>query len=188
MNNTLEKDGKLFKEFYAWMPDSKPETTRAVAYVSECGEVVIGEYISWNSRNNSHQVRKMKTLKQSFRGKYLRVTVNNKSVSVHRCVATAWVSGQFDGAEVNHKNGNKECNHAANLEWVSRSQNQKHISDVLKKRCCENHANSKYTRQTILEIKKMLSQGVRNSDICRELGVNKYIVSDVKRGKAWRNV
>lgn len=188
MMSTLEKDGKLFKEFYAWMPDNKPETTRAVAYVSDCGDVVIGEYRSWNVRNKSYQKRKQKELKQSIRGNYLRVTVNNKSLSVHRCVADAWVLGKFEGAEVNHKNGNKKDNRAKNLEWVSRSENQRHISEVLKKRCCEDHVNSKYKKDQILEIKKMLSEGFRNTEICKALGVNKYIVSDVKRGKAWRNV
>lgn len=43
---------------------------------------------------------------------------------VHRLVATAFCPGAGD--QVNHMNGDKSYNAAANLEWVSRSENMKH--------------------------------------------------------------
>jgi hypothetical protein len=51
---------------------------------------------------------------------------------VHRLVAMAWHADTwFDGAEVNHINGDKYDNRAANLEWVTRSQNLLHSYRVL---------------------------------------------------------
>lgn len=48
------------------------------------------------------------------------------TVTVHRLVALAFVSGFAAGLEVNHKDGNKKNNAASNLEWVTRQGNQVH--------------------------------------------------------------
>lgn len=45
------------------------------------------------------------------------------SVPVHTLVATAFVSGYFEGAEVNHKDFNRTNNDASNLEWVTHHDN-----------------------------------------------------------------
>lgn len=42
---------------------------------------------------------------------------------VHRLVAKYFVSGYFEGAVVNHKDGNNRNNHASNLEWVTQRDN-----------------------------------------------------------------
>lgn len=48
------------------------------------------------------------------------------TVEVHRLVALAWVSGYFDGATVNHKDGNKTNNDYRNLEWMTQRDNMQH--------------------------------------------------------------
>jgi len=45
---------------------------------------------------------------------------------LHRLVAQYFVSGYFEAAVVNHKNGNKRNNHYSNLEWVTSRDNIKH--------------------------------------------------------------
>lgn len=47
-------------------------------------------------------------------------------VSVHRVVAAAYCDNPENKAEVNHIDGNKDNNHASNLEWVTRNENLKH--------------------------------------------------------------
>ena len=49
----------------------------------------------------------------------------------------------------------------------------------------EKNVNSKYTEQQVQEIKNLLSQGMRGCEIARITGVNKYTISDIKRGKSW---
>lgn len=43
--------------------------------------------------------------------------------SVHRLVAKAFVHGYCEGLQVNHKDENKQNNHADNLEWVTGKEN-----------------------------------------------------------------
>ncbi|MDX0180894.1 hypothetical protein GOC16_08530 [Sinorhizobium meliloti] len=57
---------------------------------------------------------------------YLRVTIGEKTVSVHRLVALHFVPNPRHLAEVNHKDGDKKNNEHSNLEWVTRSENMKH--------------------------------------------------------------
>lgn len=45
---------------------------------------------------------------------------------VHRLVARAFVDGWFRGAQVNHKNEQRDDNRAVNLEWVTAKENINH--------------------------------------------------------------
>jgi len=53
---------------------------------------------------------------------------------VHRLVAAAFVPNLTGAPHINHRNGNKQDNRADNLEWVTRSQNMKHATQVLGRR------------------------------------------------------
>lgn len=48
------------------------------------------------------------------------------TVAVHLLVARSFVAGFVPGLEVNHKDGSKKNNAAANLEWVTHQGNQDH--------------------------------------------------------------
>lgn len=52
----------------------------------------------------------------------------------------------------------------------------------------ENNPFSKYTEQTIKQVKVLLAQGMRNCDIARLLNVNQITISLVKTGKAWNSI
>jgi hypothetical protein len=53
-----------------------------------------------------------------------------KYFSVHRLVAEAYIPNLENKEQVNHMDGNKLNNLACNLEWMTRSENQKHCSDI----------------------------------------------------------
>lgn len=60
---------------------------------------------------------------------YYRVTLYNpikKRFFVHRLVAYHFCDDYEENLIVNHKDGNKKNNHASNLEWVTRSENDLH--------------------------------------------------------------
>ena len=52
-----------------------------------------------------------------------------KNFMVHRLVAKAFVPGYFEGADVNHKDCNRQNNHADNLEWMTRRDNLMYNND-----------------------------------------------------------
>jgi hypothetical protein len=45
---------------------------------------------------------------------------------VHRLVAIHFIENPNNSPEVNHKNGNRICNEASNLEWCTRLENEQH--------------------------------------------------------------
>lgn len=63
------------------------------------------------------------------RTNYKTVSVAGKLHYVHRLVAEAFVP-PFNGECVNHKNGNKFCNKAENLEWCTPSENTRHAYET----------------------------------------------------------
>lgn len=68
------------------------------------------------------------------RAHYMSVPIQGKTHLVHRLVAKAWLASTwFEGAEVNHRDGNKRNNHISNLEWVTRQENELHSYRVLGK-------------------------------------------------------
>lgn len=91
-----------------------------------------------------------------------------KQTGVHILVAQCFVDGWFEGAEVNHKDLNKANNKATNLEWTTRSKNQKHQyylhhPDFKRNRCkkCNielDSNNVKYCSKCLIERQKELSE------------------------------
>lgn len=67
---------------------------------------------------------------------YLRVILCNngtkKQVLVHRLVALAFIPNPDGKREVNHIDCNKQNNAVSNLEWVTHSENMRHMHDAAK--------------------------------------------------------
>lgn len=93
-------------------------------FITEYGEVYsIRPY----GKQKNPTLRKLKPKNPGKPNKYLNVLLCNDNgqvaKSIHRLVAEAFVSGYFDGAVVNHIDGNNRNNRESNLEWVSIKEN-----------------------------------------------------------------
>lgn len=80
--------------------------------------------------NNSFYYQKDIILKQQLRKNgYLYIFLwkenNKKQFSIHRLVATTFISNKTKNPQVNHKDGNKLNNNIDNLEWCTVSYNNK---------------------------------------------------------------
>lgn len=68
--------------------------------------------------------------------KHLTLSKNNvqKTVVIHKLVADAFIENPHSKPQINHKDGNKENNTAANLEWVTQEDNNRHaVKTMLRK-------------------------------------------------------
>lgn len=89
-------------------------------YITEFGEVY-----STRLRGNEREshLHKIKPKNPGKSNKYLNIILCNDrcqtTKSIHRLVAEAFVDGYFDGAVVNHIDGNNRNNCATNLEWTT---------------------------------------------------------------------
>ena len=69
------------------------------------------------------------TLRNGYTNVMLKFEGGKKNFMVHRLVAKAFVPGYFEGADVNHKDCNRQNNHADNLEWMTRRDNLMYNND-----------------------------------------------------------
>lgn len=97
-------------------------------YVSDEGNI-------YSCFNNKMRLLKPKITKIG----YLQVCLYNqmkkrKYVSVHRLVAKAFIPNPENNPQVNHRDGNKQNNAIANLEWVTSSENIVHSYKILKRK------------------------------------------------------
>ena len=97
--------------------------------VSNFGRVRrIADYSNQNSEWNLYEP-KILTPRLHTNG-YLRVmlSVSGKHYDryIHRLVAAAFIDNENGYSEVNHIDGNKQNNNVLNLEWCTRSQNNRH--------------------------------------------------------------
>lgn len=77
--------------------------------------------------SRTQRLHKMKPKDPGNDSKYLNIVLYNnverKTFSIHRLVAEYFVDGHFDGAVVNHIDGNNRNNKATNLEWTTVADN-----------------------------------------------------------------
>jgi len=62
---------------------------------------------------------------------YTKVPLHRKAYAIHRLIASVFIPNIENKEHVNHKDGNKQNNSIDNLEWISRSDNCIHRSNIL---------------------------------------------------------
>ena len=96
-------------------------------WVSENGEI----------KNAKEQMKTQKEDKDGYRKVWLSKSSKKTPFFVHRLVAMAFLENPNNKPIVNHVNGNKKNNHISNLEWCTRSENDKHAFKLgLRKPTC----------------------------------------------------
>lgn len=113
----------------------------------------------------------------------------SKAVKLHRLVATAYHLNPENKREVNHIDGNKEHNHARNLEWVTSKENKTHAWDNdLYTHKGDNHYAANFTDEEIHAMCVMLQDGSRNVDVARAFNTDKGMIANLKTGRNWKHI
>lgn len=130
---------------------------------------------------------------------YLRVRIDApnhpKDAFVHRLVAELFVPNPNKYEFVNHIDGNKENNYSENLEWCTRSQNEKHAWKIgLKKDTAtkgEVHGMHKLTTEQVLYIRryhKKLDVNYGTKALAEKFGVRPQTITNVVHRANWKSV
>lgn len=112
----------------------------------------------------------------------------NNHRTIHRMVAEMFVPGNFYGAQVNHKDGNKKNNLATNLEWTTGSNNVRHAYRVLGRPPAtrgEEVYCSKLTEGQVRKIRKKLELGQEKKHIAQEFGVHYMAIYRIAKRQTW---
>lgn len=149
------------------------------------------------------RVRRGECLQRTYAGRVLRLTIGRNGYvyvmlsnggrrarfTVHRLVALAFLGPRPVGMQVNHRDGNKQNNVIANLEYVSGDENMHHavVSGLIKRG--EQIHLAKLTEDAVRAIRRRYVPGVtRQVDLAHEFGVAQTKISAVIRGETWKHV
>ena len=118
----------------------------------------------------------------------LKLNGKYKNLMVHRVVAECFIPNPENKPEVNHKDFNKENNHASNLEWVTHKENVQNYykySDNETQRG-DKHPRAKITSNDIPDIFTLHKQGNSYRDIAEMYNVSHNCIGKVIRGESWQ--
>lgn len=79
-----------------------------------------------SSMGNVRNIKTGRTLRPADRAGYLTVGIYNKSATVHRLVAQAFIANPENKPAVNHINKARNDNRVCNLEWTTNAENNAH--------------------------------------------------------------
>lgn len=125
---------------------------------------------------------------------YLTIRLNNsiltKGYLVHRLVAIAFIPNPEKKKEVNHIDGNKRNNNMSNLEWCTAKENIRHSfkMGLHKSRIGSLNKNAKLSEIDVVNIKKMINSGIKNSKISGLFPVSAAAISNIKTGRIWSHI
>jgi hypothetical protein len=107
-----------------------------------------------------------------------------KKYLVHRLVAKAFVPGHFEGASVDHLDGNKLNNRPENLEWVTLSENtRRQWENGLVDLRGERHPSAKLTDLQSHAIVLLYQHNFPPSQLADWFGVSSALVYKLVHGK-----
>ena len=121
----------------------------------------------------------------------LYTTDGSNEFYVHRLVATMYLDNPNNLPEVNHKNGNKECNYVWNLEWVTKSENVIHAykTNLKHGKIGSGSHLAKYGEDIIRDVCIYLEEGLLTiKEISNITNVSFGMVWLIITHKSWTNI
>ena len=111
---------------------------------------------------------------------YTFMTIEGRQIPLHKFVATAFIPNPEGKPEINHKDGNKKNNCVDNLEWVTRSENQKHAVDNNLQPKGLSTYNGKFSEEERQDIKKLWNSGEYSKrELAKKYGVSHTCINDI---------
>ena len=144
----------------------------------------------WNGEYRDCKPRLMNRITNNgYMQIFFRYNGEKKYIRNHRAV-WLYFNGEIpEGLEINHENSNRSDNRLSNLELVTRSGNILHgFKKGFKNAVGENNSNAKLTEKKVLEIRKLLKEGVLQYVIAKMFDVSKMTITAINTGRNWSYV
>lgn len=115
---------------------------------------------------------------------------NKKHFAVHRLVGFYFVPNPDNKNEINHKKGFKWDNRATELEWATTSENclHAHRMGLRKAPSGEKHNQVKLREYQVLNIRKLVNDGVDKKKISDMYGVSVTTIRIIYNRKTWKHL
>lgn len=113
------------------------------------------------------------------------------STKEKQLVAAAFIPNPCNLPQVNHIDGDKTNNSAANLEWVTNLENMQHAVRTGLRPLGEKVPNAKFTNEQVQEIRKEYEPNVRGKGIkalAKKYGVAYSTIKNILYGRKWKYV
>ncbi|NMH83265.1 NUMOD4 domain-containing protein [Heyndrickxia coagulans] len=163
--------------------------------VSDYGRVRSLDRLVWNKANQCYQKTKGQILKGKItRHGYVEVYLSDKNnkkhyLLVHRIVAEAFISNPVNKPQVNHLNGVKTDNRAANLEWSTRKENVEHALKTGLTKVGSESTSAKLTDEQVMEIRKLFgTKKYSFSELGRMFSVDGAGIGRIVKGQTWKHL
>jgi|JI10StandDraft_1071094.scaffolds.fasta_scaffold06963_5 hypothetical protein len=134
-------------------------------------------------------------LKKNWQGYWtLRMMVGGKARTcrVGRLVLMAFTGENRLGLDCNHINSKRDDDRIENLEWATRSENQKHAFEFGALRppvmTCESAPRAKLNRHQVIEIRDRVRRGEKKCRIAEEFGVSNSTIARAASGSSWSTI
>lgn len=115
----------------------------------------------------------------------------SKSMKIHRLVAQVFISNFENKPQVNHIDGCKTNNCISNLEWCTKSENEKHAykTGLKKAKRGENNGQSKLAEKDVLKIRELYKTGnYLQRELANIFGVSRRNIGDIINNKTWKHI
>ena len=128
---------------------------------------------------------------------YHRVKIKKNKVTTraaaHRLVWHHFHGPIPDGLTINHKNGVRHDNRPQNLELATHSQQALHAVHVLKTMPLallkgEECPNSKLTESEVIEIRRLLEEGIMGKELATRFSVSRSNISRIRLRQTWAHI
>jgi hypothetical protein len=115
---------------------------------------------------------------------------NNKHTCfyIHQIILFTFVGPRPPGCEACHGNDDSSDNQLSNLRWDTPSANKRDAVRNGSFPLGEKRRNASLTNAQAAEIKAMLRDGIRATDIVRRTGVPYYTIKRIRNGKIYRTI
>jgi hypothetical protein len=121
---------------------------------------------------------------------YLRCMIERKTVLVHRIIAATFVENPSSLPCVNHIDGDKNNNSAANLEWCTHQFNTEHAyaTQLLVVKSCQESHLAKLTDSQVREIRAHLADRVPQRTIAAMYNMSQRAIAAISTGRSWKKL